>query len=112
MSEPLIAFSLLFVAPICQIIFLSLKIKSLIKLPEGLIAVFAFILGIALTIVGWNLVEEDVHPGPGPRCEIIPTAFMFAGLFFTIIVTPIIELIFSIVRWLRGKKSRVAADIS
>lgn len=109
---PLIAFSLLFVATICQIIFLILKIKGIIKLQDGLIAVFTFILGITLTIVGWNLVESDVHPGPGPRCEIIPTAFVFAGLFITIVATPVIELIFFIVKRLIRAKPYIAADNS
>jgi hypothetical protein len=101
----LIAFSLLFVTPICQIIFLILKIKGIIKLQDGLIAVFTFILGITLTIAGWNLVEADVHPDPGPRCEIIPAAFVFGGLFVTIVFTPVIEPAFFIVKKLIKKKS-------
>lgn len=99
------AFSLLFVAPICQIVFLTLKIKDLVRLPDGLVAVFTFILGIALTILGWNLVEADVHPDPGPKCEIIPTAFVFVGLFVTIVLTPLIELAFFIVKKLIKRKS-------
>jgi len=108
----MVALLVLLMVPIFQIALLTLKIKEIVKLADGLIAVFTFILGIALTIVAWNLVEADVHPRSGPGCEIIPTAFIFAGLFITIIVTPVIELIFFIVRRLIRKKPQESVNIS
>jgi hypothetical protein len=104
--EPLTAFLLLLVAPVFQIIFLTLKISGRIKIPPGIIAVLAFILGIALSIASMYLVDWDIHPNPsGPRCGVIPGAFLFAGVFIITVTTPVIELIFFAIKWFKRRDS-------
>jgi hypothetical protein len=86
---------ILFVAPVFQIIFLALKIKGRINLPDGVIAILTFIIGIALSIAAMILVDHDINPNPtGPRCGTTSAAFLLVGFFITVIATPIIELIF------------------
>jgi hypothetical protein len=103
----LTALLLLFIAPVFQIILLTLKIRGRINPPAGVIAILTFILGITLSIVSMNLVESDIHPNPiGPKCGTILAAFLFAGFFITAVATPIIELIFfAINRFIRKGNS-------
>jgi hypothetical protein len=103
---PLIALLLLFAGPVFQIIFLTLKIKGRIKIAPGVIAVLTFILGIMLSIVSMYLVDLDIHPDPsGFRCGVIPGALLFAGVFIVTVTTPIIELIFFVIKWFKRRNS-------
>jgi len=100
--KPLAALLLLFIAPLFQIILLTLKIKDRIRIPAGVTAILTYILGIVLPIASMYLVESDVHPDPsGPRCSIISASFLMIGVFITVIFTPVIEFIFFIIRRLK-----------
>ncbi len=94
----MIAFFLLFIAPIFQIVFSILKINGRVRLPSGVIALITFFIGIGLSIASTLVVEANIPVNPsGITCGTLAAAFLFAGFFITAIATPVIGLFFFLV---------------
>lgn len=84
---------LLLIAPIFQIVLSVLRIKGRLSMSLIYIAGYALALGIGLTTLSVYIISDDTQANSvASRCGTIEAAFMFMGIFITIIFIPIIGL--------------------
>jgi len=99
---------MLFIAPVLQIILSMLRINGRISTPIGAIVVWTFIAGIILTVISVLIVSHNIPHNPHSiRCGTIDAAFLFCGLFITIVSIPIIGLICGAAYSFNKNKSRL-----
>jgi len=108
----LIAFSLLFVAPVFQIILSVLRIFDRLTIPLGVIAFLAFLLGIVLSIVSMNSNEFKIPPDASSTgcvdCGMVAASVLIIGFFVTLISTPVIAFIGFVIYRLKHKDKIIA----
>jgi len=94
---------LLLVAPVTQIVLLALKLNGRIKLRSGIIWLSAIVLesAIALSIV--EVMKEQTEPHL--RCAMCYFGILYAGFLIALISTPLIALIFYLVRKFKLKST-------
>jgi hypothetical protein len=89
---------LIFIAPILQTFISILKIKRVISVPLFLIFAASILLGFILSFKAMGIVNDEMPASrSGMHCGMPGLAVLFAGIFITLITSPIISFVFFLI---------------
>jgi len=97
-----LALLMTFAAPVIQIVLCTLKLKNKINLNLIYISLLTLLLGIVLSIGAFYLLCSLINVNE-TRCVTGEAGITMCGFFITIVLTPLIAVIFATIAYLKNK---------